>query len=138
MNKDVIAAKIEIIIKTIGRIKTHIPASSDELAANYDAQDIIALNLERTIQASVDIAAHIISATNINPPQTMSDSFICLEKGKIITKEISERMRKAVGFRNISVHDYQVIDWNIVYSICTKNLRDFEEFIRQIVEYSHL
>ena len=47
-------------------------------------------------------------------------------------------MHKAVGFRNISVHDYRTLDWNIVYSICTKNLVDFEGFIREITIYFKL
>ena len=74
----------------------------------------------------------------MTPAQTISDSFLCIEKQKIITKEISERMKKAVGFRNISVHDYQAIDWNIVYSICTRNLSDFEEYVRQVVKHCEL
>lgn len=135
MDKDVIAAKIEIIRKTLERIRTNTPNSYEELFEHYDAQDIISLNLERAVQASVDIAAHIIAETELQPAQTMSDSFSCLEKQRIITKETSERMKKAVGFRNISVHNYQSIDWLIVYSICTKHLIDFEDFAKQIITY---
>ncbi|MCK5852244.1 DUF86 domain-containing protein [bacterium] len=44
-------------------------------------------------------------------------------------------MIKAVGFRNIAVHTYQDIDWEIVYSIVTKNLDDFVEFAKQITKH---
>lgn len=37
-------------------------------------------------------------------------------------------MRCAVGFRNISVHAYQTLDWAIVHSIATTRLGDFVEF----------
>ena len=84
MNRGVICSKIEIIRKTLERIKKHTPASAELLSHNYDAQDIIFLNLERAVQASVDIAAHLISNTHLPPAQTMAESFLCIERaGKI-------------------------------------------------------
>jgi uncharacterized protein YutE (UPF0331/DUF86 family) len=34
-----------------------------------------------------------------------------------------------IGFRNIAVHDYQSINKDILKSIITRSLKDFEEFI---------
>ena len=41
-------------------------------------------------------------------------------------------MRRAVGFRNISVHAYETLDWAIVYAIATERLGDFVEFGRAV------
>lgn len=41
-------------------------------------------------------------------------------------------MNKAVGFRNIAVHAYQEINWEIVYAVITKRLVDFVEFARAV------
>ena len=46
--------------------------------------------------------------------------------------ELAGRMRRAVGFRNISVHAYQALDWAVVHSIATNRLDDFVEFGRAI------
>jgi len=138
MDKDIIATKIETIRRCLHRVKTHTPACYEDLAEDYDSQDIISLNLERAIQASVDIAAHLIVDTEEVPAQTMSESFTLLSKCKIITNSLSEKMKKSVGFRNISVHEYQTIDWEIVYSICTKCLDDFTEYIHQLTKYCKL
>lgn len=137
-DKDIVATKIESILRALERIRTHTPESSEKLSSDYDSQDIISINLERVIQSCVDISAHIISNTQMPPPQTMAESFTVLEMEGIISAFISSRMKKAVGFRNISVHDYQSIDWAIVYSICTKQLADFEEFVRQLINYCKL
>jgi uncharacterized protein YutE (UPF0331/DUF86 family) len=40
------------------------------------------------------------------------------------------RLRKAVGFRNIAVHNYERIDWAIVYAIARNHRGDFQEFAR--------
>lgn len=49
-----------------------------------------------------------------------------------LSSESAERMRKAVGFRNIAIHHYQAIDWGIVWAICRRSLDDFRHFVQQI------
>jgi uncharacterized protein YutE (UPF0331/DUF86 family) len=43
-------------------------------------------------------------------------------------------MRKAVGFRNVLVHDYVEVDDTIVVARL-KGLGDLEEFVRQVAAY---
>jgi len=37
-----------------------------------------------------------------------------------------------VGFRNIIVHDYEKIDYDILYDILKNKLKDIEEFLLEI------
>lgn len=64
----------------------------------------------------------------------MADNFAILQEANVITPALAERMMKAVGFRNIAVHSYQTIDWNIVYQICTRHLDDFRQFAKAIAQ----
>jgi uncharacterized protein YutE (UPF0331/DUF86 family) len=50
-----------------------------------------------------------------------------------VTAVLANRLRKAVGFRNIAVHSYQSINWDIVHAIATDHLEDFEEFARAVI-----
>jgi uncharacterized protein YutE (UPF0331/DUF86 family) len=102
------------------------PPSSQELVQNADLQDIIALNL----QLSVDVASHLIGDTDIAPPSTMAEHFDALNRLQVISPALADRMKKAVGFRNFAVHSYQVIDWNIVYQICSRHVDDFRQFAK--------
>ena len=135
MENEVINNKIESLRKCLQRIESKKPFTLNELIDDYDLQDIICLNIERSVQLCVDIAAHIISESEANAPDSMSDSFTALRKLNYINEDIEIRMKKAVGFRNIAVHTYQDIDWEIVYSIVTKNLNDFVEFVKEIDEH---
>lgn len=132
MDRDVVTAKLESLRRCVERVRTRTPASVEALSVSYDAQDIICLNLERAVQACVDIAAHIVSDSECAVPDTMAGTFDALERQGIVSRELAERMRRAVGFRNISVHAYQTLDWEIVHSIATKRLGDFVEFGRSI------
>jgi len=47
-------------------------------------------------------------------------------------------MQKAVGFRNIPVHEYEKMDWRLVHSICHKDLDDLKKFGAEISKKSGL
>lgn len=132
MDKDILKTKLEALSRCIARIKGRIPKSANELKVDYDSQDIISVNLERAVQTCVDIASHIATDFPEEPIKTMGDTFIALANQNIISMDLAKNMVKAVGFRNISVHQYQTINWEIVYVIATKNLNDFSFFAKAI------
>ena len=76
----------------------------------------------------VDIGAHLISGMRVPPPDTMGQTFDLLAQAGVLSTELASRLKKAVGFRNIAVHSYEAIDWQIVHSIAKKHLSDFSEF----------
>ena len=43
-------------------------------------------------------------------------------------------MKKAFGFRNLAVHNYDAINWAIVYAIAQSSLPDFGEFAQAVVK----
>ena len=63
-------------------------------------------------------------------PQESRESFDLLEKAGLIDADLSLRMRRMVGFRNVAVHDYRKLDLEIVRSIIGTRLPDFLDFTR--------
>ena len=133
MDRDLVETKLESLRRCVERIAEKTPSSVDQLIRDPDAQDIIALNLQRAVQLSVDVAAHLIAETDAAPPSTMAENFEILRKLQIIDPVLAERLTKAVGFRNIAVHSYQAINWNVVYQICRHHLDDFRQFTKTVV-----
>ena len=133
MDRCVIDDKLERLRRCIQRIEHKRPALLADLVADYDLQDILSVNLERAIQLCVDIAAHIIAAREISAPTTMAAAFESLQVLQVLSPELATSMKKAVGFRNIVVHNYQEIDWEIVFNICHYKLDDFRAFAQAIV-----
>jgi len=134
MDKDVLMNKLESLRRCVQRVQDKAPVSSDLLKKDYDLQDIIVLNLERAVQTCVDIGLHMISDLEIPVPDTMSETFKTLNKAGYLNDLVTERMTKAVGFRNTAVHAYQEMDWEIVYRIITEHLDDFRDFSRQMMK----
>lgn len=126
-NRDVLIEKVNSIQNCLKRIHDTVQGNVDRLD-RLDAQDIVVLNLQRAVQLAIDLASYVTSSEKLGVPQTLKDVFLILEKNQIIKKEMSVKMQKMVGFRNIAVHDYQSIDPQIVKSIVSHHLKDLEEF----------
>ena len=62
----------------------------------------------------------------------MGQTFDVLAQGKFIGGELALCMKKSVGFRNIAVHNYEDIDWDIVHAILENHLGDFLAFAKII------
>ena len=135
MDRDVILAKVESLERCVDRIRGKTPSDRQALAADVDAQDIIVLNLERAIQICVDVAAYILAELRQGAPMTMAEGFDRLSKAGVVDEGIASRMRKAVGFRNIAIHEYRAINWDMVYSIITEHLDDFRQFAAAIMQW---
>ncbi|MBC7624408.1 MAG: DUF86 domain-containing protein [Aeromicrobium sp.] len=48
--------------------------------------------------------------------------------------ELALKLVSAVGFRNISVHEYAEVDWRIVIGVATTGLDDLRAFGRWAAE----
>lgn len=133
----VIEQKLESLRWALRRIAEKCPENAEALEKDRDAQDILTLNLTRAIQLCVDIGAHLISITDLPPPDTMGETFDVLQQAGIISADLAMRMKRAIGFRNIAVYNYEAINWDTVYSIARLNLPDFEEFARTVVRLTN-
>ncbi len=132
MDRDVTDRKLDALRRCLARLREKRPLTPEALLANPDLQDILALNLERAVQLSVDLAAMRIADLSVPAPETMGAVFEALRERGVLSAGTADRMRKAVGFRNIAVHDYQRIDWQIVFNLVHRRLEDFEAFAREL------
>lgn len=129
---DVVAIKLESLEHCIDRIEATCPPTIEQLQQDIDAQDIVTLNLSRAVQLAVDISSHIFVSSKAPAPQTMGESFEAMNRLGVLDSELAMHLRKSVGFRKIAVHNYEAINWEVVYSIVTERLDDFTDFARAV------
>ena len=138
MTIELLHQKIESLRNCIQRIDSKKPFTVEDLKVNFDLQDIISINLERAVQVCVDIASHILSEKNGPTPNTLAESFILLAQYKIISEITAQSLVKSVGLRNLLVHEYSKIDWNIVAVVANNHLDTFREFAKEVLEKNEL
>ncbi len=133
MDEVIVQEKLESLRHCILRVQERTPPTAAGFAEEPDAQDIVVLNLTRAIQLCVDIGNHLVSDTDSAAPATMAGVFGTLRDLGVIEPDTCEAMTKAVGFRNIAVHNYTAINWEIVHAVCTDSMDDFRRFAQEIV-----
>lgn len=137
VDKDVVFEKIKQIQNCLRRIQDVTHGKVESL--NFiDAQDIFVLNLQRAVQVSIDLAAHVIADEGLGLPSELKENFLILEKSGIITPDLSKKLQKMVGFRNIAVHDYKSIDVDVLKIVLTDRLCDLEDFYSAVLKHFKL
>ena len=134
--KRVISQKLDNLRNCVRRIESKVPSDPETLAADYDIQDIISVNLERAIQSSLDAAAHIGADFDDMSMLSAASIFLELAKHKVISTELAESLARAAGFRNLLVHRYAAIDWKRVHTFITTQLDIFRSFVAQVEAYA--
>ncbi len=82
-DRDVVLAKVAAIQRCLKRIKetTRLdPNSIDDI----DKQDIFILNLQRAVQAAIDLATHIVASEGLGLSDTIKDNFKFLKNAGIM------------------------------------------------------
>jgi uncharacterized protein YutE (UPF0331/DUF86 family) len=130
-DKDILIEKITNVKRCLNRIKdvtNFEPLSLEDL----NIQDIFILNLQRAIQAVIDMAVHIVSSEGWGVSKTLKENFYILAINNIIDKKLADKMMRMVGLRNIAVHDYSKIDLDILKTVLKTSLTDLEDFYTEI------
>jgi len=130
MPDDVILNKAEIIERCIERVRSTYAKDSAALDVDFSCQDVIVLNIERACQAAIDLGMRWVRIDGLGIPKDSRDAFALLAAAGRISPELEDSLKRMVGFRNIAVHDYRVIDFAIVRSIIERGFPDFRELIR--------
>jgi len=128
MVKDVLYNKMEIIERCLMRINEVYEGNPDNLK-DYTKQDSIVLNIQRAVEATIDIAMYIVSIRKLGIPKNSRDAFEVLAHNKIIDSDTFEKLKNMIGFRNIAVHNYQKLNLDILQKVIENNLDDFNHFI---------
>lgn len=128
---DVLLNKVATIERCLRRVKEEY--AGDEMSLqNFTKQDSIVLNLQRAIEATIDMAMHIVAGEKLGLPQNSRDAFQLLYERNVIDEVMLGRLSSMIGFRNIAVHDYQQINLQILQQIVEHHLEDFTDFIQVI------
>jgi len=133
MPDDVVLNKAAIIERCVARVREEHAGEPRNLTDNLTRQDSIILNLQRSCEAAIDLAMHLVRERRLGIPQESRDAFDLLLQADLIEAGLAGRLKRMVGFRNVAVHDYRKLDLQIVQKIVTEHLDDFLEFTRTLL-----
>lgn len=122
---DIVLNKKESIERCIRQIHNYYQLPTEQqFEEDFLRQDAIAINMQRACEQSIDLANYTIKVQKLGLPKESKDSFRLLADKRIIPKDLSERLCKMIGFRNILVHEYQDLDLELMVDVIENHLDD--------------
>ena len=132
VDKDIILAKAGSVKRHLSRIIEKRNIDLETFKKDVDRQESILFNLQMAVQSCIDLAAHIISEEGLGVPGSTSEMFYLLEENEYLDADITEKMVKAVSFRNLVVHAYGKIELDQVFEVAQKDIQDLNEYLKAI------
>jgi uncharacterized protein YutE (UPF0331/DUF86 family) len=103
-------------------------AVAAELVADRVLRAAVERWLQIAVEACVDVAYARIAAEGWTPPETARSAFVVLASHGVLAPELALRLGRAVGMRNILVHDYVDVDVERLAAIVRDDLGDLRTF----------
>lgn len=117
IKKEVVQEKLIKIRRMIDRIEG-MDFTEEQFDEDVDIQDLLVFRLEQAVGQAKEL-------------------FEALAKAGVVFKETGEAMVRAVGFRNIAVHEYDDVKFDIkqVYRDYKDDVRDLKKFCAEVVGF---
>jgi len=91
--------------------------------------------LQLSCQVIIDTLNLVIIEEGIEKPESGQEIISFVFNKGIISEYLFSRLEGVVGFRNILVHEYGIIDHKRVYQFLKGRLEDFEFFKKEILNF---
>ncbi len=87
------------------------------------------------MQVVIDLAVSSCVRLGLGSPPTYADAFGRLAEAGVLSVDLSVRLGRAVGFRNLVVHGYGSLDLRPVYAIARAGPADLRAFLAALRDH---
>lgn len=107
--------------------------------ARLREQRLLLRAVERILTQLVDLAvainSHIVASTVDRAPSSYRESFSLAAETGLIDSELAGALQRAVGMRNLLVHEYAAVDLNRVAAALPLARDQFGRYIRDVAAW---
>jgi uncharacterized protein YutE (UPF0331/DUF86 family) len=97
---------LELLKKYVKILKGYQKHKINELEEDFTLRAAVERYFEVSLECVIDIGEMIISAKNLEKPESYREVIEILGKENILPREFSEKFAPSASFRNILVHGY--------------------------------
>lgn len=119
------------LYERLARLKALAEHDREAFDENPLLRDLVERNLEIALQAAIDMGARILRRESAPTPATYSEVFVRLAELGVISQQLGTQLAKAAGMRNVLVHEYLEVDWDIIFARL-QNVSDLQAFASAI------
>lgn len=125
---------LETIEQRLSRLARAAGTPLEEYLDDDDLQDIVERNFEVCIQACIDLGLHVLADLPRPLPDTYRGVFVALARERLIPEDLTRRLERMAGFRNVLAHGYTEVVAERVHA-ALEDLDDVREFVAELTEH---
>ncbi len=131
MAPDVLLRKLTYLRQLLNDLSPYKEASLVEVEAEHYKLERL---LELLVMAASDILHHLLAERG-KTAVSYKSAFQLAAKEGMIPHDLSERLQDAASMRNVLVHLYEEIDYEILHQSIPSALEDFAQFVAIFTNY---
>ncbi|MEA2089707.1 MAG: DUF86 domain-containing protein [Thermoproteota archaeon] len=135
VEKEIIEGKFDIIDRNLRFLEEIKNFSPEQFIDSYKDVQAAKYSLLEIMEACIDIANYLISVKGFRRAEEYSEMFKVLREEGVIEKTVANKLKDMARFRNLLVHRYGEIDNRRVLEIIKQNLKDIQEFEKDIERF---
>ena len=135
INKVLIEEKLNNSKKYLNSLNSLLDNPEETFLSDLDLQLKGERLFEVLAQIMLDICTHIVANSDIETPASYADCLKALEKLGLFSKETSTTFISIVKMRNLIVHQYGIVDYQMLFNSLKKLEKDFSLFQNGILEW---
>jgi uncharacterized protein YutE (UPF0331/DUF86 family) len=129
VTRDVLARKLKRLRGYLDHLGSHRDRGAEDIEGDpYEVERL----LELVVQVTVDILNHELAERGVIP-ESYRDSFLEAGGLGLIPKDLAESLALSAGLRNVLVHAYEEIDYELVAMSVSRALDDVGRFAEVLV-----
>ena len=135
LEREIFEGKLDIIDRNLRFLEEFKTLTPEQFLESYKDTQAAKYSLLEIMEACIDIANYIISVKAFRRAEEYSEMFKVLKEEEIIGEELAAKLEDMARFRNLLVHRYGEIDNRRVLEMLKHNLKDIEEFEKEIEKF---
>jgi uncharacterized protein YutE (UPF0331/DUF86 family) len=130
VDREILEQRSAHVLHHLSRLSARRDLEPARLRADEDLWNAVLMDLQQAIQGCIDLATHRCVDEQLGSPTSAGEAFALLARAGRVSGELAVKMTGAAGLRNLIVHQYAVLDVEIIVSIIRTDLGDLEDFLR--------
>jgi len=111
---------------------------SEEFLDDTKGRDLASFYLFLAIQECIDLAAHWVADARWGSPDEAGGAFELLADHRAINRALAQKLRGAVGLRNLIAHGYSLVDHGRIQNEYREGVKALRKFLALVADEAGL
>ena len=135
IDKEFVRQKIKLAEEYLVEIKAFLEIDDATIHADLKSRYALERVFLLLAEELIDVNNYFIKALDANPIDDLRSSFVALGEVHILPMDFARKISPLAGTRNILVHQYEKLDFDLFLKTLRKNIGDFEIYFGHILRF---